>query len=236
MDIRHLVYNSKYDKMKKIIYSFLVFSSIAFGQNEKNVGDFNKVTSFDQIDVFLIKSDENKVIIDGKEANEVELVNKNGELKIRLPLTKLLSGDNISATVYYKNMDAIEANEGSRISSEATFNSTAFDIIAKEGSEIKIKIATERVTVKVSNGSKVQLEGKATNQDVLINSGGIYEAEKLITSQTIITANAGGEAIVYATHFVDAKVRAGGDIIIYGKPKQINQKIVAGGRIEEAKK
>lgn len=222
--------------MKKIVFSLLLISSVVFSQTQKEVGDFNKVTAFDQIDVVLVPSSENKVLLNGSGSNEVELVNKNGELKIRLPLTKLLSGDNISATVYYKNIDAVEANEGSKISSEATFNSTAFDIIAKEGSEIKIKIATERVTVKVSNGSKVQLEGKATNQDVLINSGGIYEAEKLITNQTIITANAGGEAIVYATDFVDAKVRAGGDITIYGKPKQINQKIVAGGRIEEAKK
>ena len=222
--------------MKKIVFSLLLISSVVFSQTQKEVGYFNKVTAFDQIDVILIPSSENKVVLDGSGSNEVELVNKNGELKIRLPLTKLLSGDNISATVYYKKLDAVEANEGSRISSEATFNSTAFDIIAKEGSEIKIKIATERVTVKVSNGSKVQLEGKSTNQDVLINSGGIYEAEKLITNQTIITANAGGEATVYATDFVDAKVRAGGDITIYGKPKQINQKIVAGGRIEEAKK
>ena len=222
--------------MKKLVYFLLFITSISFSQTEKEVGDFNKVTSFDQIDVILIPSSENKVIVDGSGSSEVELVNKNGELKIRLPLTKLLSGDNISATVYYKNMDAVEANEGSRISSEATFNSTAFDIIAKEGSEINIKLSTERLTVKVSNGSKIKLEGKATNQDVLINSGGIYEAEKLITNQTIITANAGGEATIYATDFVDAKVRAGGNITIYGKPKQINQKIVAGGRIEEAKK
>ena len=36
-------------------------------------------------------------------SQEVELVNKNGELKIRMPLTKLLSGDDVSATVYFKN-------------------------------------------------------------------------------------------------------------------------------------
>ena len=222
--------------MKKIVFSLLLISSVAFSQTEKEVGDFNKVTSFDQIDVVLIPSSENKVILDGSGSNEVELVNKNGELKIRMPLTKILSGDNISATVYYKNIDAVEANEGSRIASDAPFKATSFDIIAKEGSEIKIKLSVDRVTVKVANGSKVFVEGNASNQDVLINSGGIYEAEKFITNQTIITANAGGEADIYATGLVDAKVHAGGDITIYGKPKQINQKIVAGGRIEEAKK
>lgn len=219
--------------MKKIIYSFLLVSSIAFSQTEKSVGDFNKVTSFDQIEVLLIPSDENKVVIDGSGSEDVEIVNKNGELKIRMRLTKMLSGDNISATVYYKNIDAIEANEGSRISSEATFEATTFDIKAKEGSQIKIKINVDRLTARIGNGSTVTVSGTAANQDVLINSGGIYEAEKLETNQTIITANAGGDADVYATDLVDAKVRAGGDIRIFGKPKQINQKIIAGGTIKE---
>jgi hypothetical protein len=221
--------------MKKIIYSLLLISSVAFSQTEKKVENFNKVTSFDQIDVILIPSSENKVILNGSGSNEVELVNKNGELKIRMPLTKLLKGDDVSATVYYKKIDAVEANEGSRIASETTIKATSFDIKAKEGSQIKLKLNVDKLTARVANGSTIHLEGKATNQDALANSGGIYEAEKLTTNQTVITSNAGGQADVYATDLVEAKVRAGGDIIIYGKPKQINQKIVAGGSIEEAK-
>ena len=220
--------------MKKIVYSLLLISSIAFSQTEKSVGDFNKVTAFDQIDVTLISGKENKVLLTGSGSEEVELVNKNGELKIRMPLTRLLEGDNVSATVYYKKIDAVEANEGSRIASEAVFTATSFDIKAKEGSEIKIKLQVDRLTARVANGSTINLSGTAKNQEVLVNSGGIYNAEKLVTNQTVITVNAGGESDVYASDLVEAKVRAGGDIIIYGKPKQINQKIVAGGTIKEA--
>ena len=219
--------------MKKLVYSLLLISSVGFSQTEKAVGDFNKITAFDQIDVILIQSDENKVVLNGSGSNEVELVNKNGELKIRMPFTKLLSGDNISATVYYKKIEAIEANEGSHIASDDVFKSVAFDIKAKEGAQIKLKLDVARLTVRVGNGSTVTVSGTAKNQDVLVNSGGIYEAERLETNQTIITANAGGDADVYATDLVDAKVRAGGDIRIFGKPKQINQKIIAGGTIKE---
>jgi hypothetical protein len=67
-----------------------------------------------------------------------------------------------------------------------------------------------------------------------VNSGGIYEAKKLLTNQTVITTNAGGEADIYATELVDAKVRAGGDITVYGNPKQLNQKIIAGGKVRKA--
>ena len=221
--------------MKKIVYSFLLISSIGFSQTEKEVGDFNKITSFDQIDVLLIPSTQNKVVLSGSGSEEVEVINKNGELKIRMPLTKLLSGENISATVYYKKINAIEANEGSRIASEAVFKSTTLDIIAKEGSEIKVNIEVDRLTLRVTNGSRVYLEGKAKNQDIIANSGGIYQAQKLITNQTIITVNAGGNAEIYAIDLVDAKVRAGGNIMIYGKPKEINQKIIAGGTIKEVK-
>ena len=221
--------------MKKIIYSFLVFSSMAFAQETKNVGDFNKVTSFDQIDVFLIKSDENKVIIDGNEANEVELVNKKGELKIRMPFTKILQGDNISVTVYYVKITAVEANEGSRIACGDKISSVVFDVIAKEGSDVKLILDVEKLNVRTANGSKVLLEGTADIQDVLVNSGGIYEAEKLESQITTVSCNAGGQADVFVTNIVDAKVRAGGEITIFGNPKQINKKIIAGGTIESAK-
>jgi hypothetical protein len=219
----------------KLVYSLLVFSSIAFGQVEKNVGDFTKVTSFDQIDVYLVKSNENKVVIDGKEANEVELVNKSGELKIRMPLEKLLGGDHISVTVYFNNLSAVEANEGSRIACGDKIKATSFDIKAKEGSQIRLTLEVGKLNIRVANGSTINLEGSADTQDVLVNSGGIFEAKNFKTNQTVIAVNAGGEADIYATDLVEAKVRAGGDITIYGKPKQINQKVIAGGTIEEAK-
>ena len=63
--------------MKKIFVIALAFSSLAFAQIEKKVGDFTKVTAFDQIDVMLVQGNENKVILSGGDANEVEVVNKN---------------------------------------------------------------------------------------------------------------------------------------------------------------
>lgn len=222
--------------MKKIILGLgLVISQLTFSQIEKEVGDFNKVTSFDKIDVTLVSSNENKVVVTGTNSDKVEIVNKNGELKIRLPLTRLLDGDNIEATVYYKNIDAVEANEGSRISSNDVFKATSFDIIAKEGAEIKVDVDVSSITIKSSSGAKVTVSGTAKSQTSVSNSGGLLYASKLKTTTTSITVNAGGNAEVNATDVVDAKVRAGGKIIVFGKPKQINEKTFAGGKIEQAK-
>lgn len=224
--------------MKNNFLTFVTCSifSIGIAQNEKKVGDFNKVTAFDQIDVNLIASSENKVILTGANSQEVELVNKNGELKIRMPLTKTMQGDDVSATVYYKKLDAVEANEGSRISSKDEISAINFDIICKEGSEIKLtNLQADRLQVRASQGSIVTVIGTVKNQDILSNSGGKYDGQDCKTEQTVVTVNAGGLAHVYATDLVDAKTRAGGEIKIYGNPKQINEKKIAGGKIEQAK-
>lgn len=221
--------------MKKIIFTLLLISSATYAQVERTLGDFTKVTSFDKIDVLLIKSNENKITINGDEAESVETVNKNGELKIRMPFSKTLKGEDISVTLYYKNIVAVEANEGSRIASNDIFKAILFDIIAKEGAEIKVILDVDKLNVKGTSGATISVNGTAKTQDLLINSGAIFNAKSLDTEQTTITVNAGGEADIKATDLVDAKVRAGGNITIYGKPKQINQKVIAGGNIHEAK-
>lgn len=218
--------------MKKLLFILLLISSLTYAQTEKKVGDFNKVTAFDQITVELIASEENKVVLSGTNSDVVEVVNKNGELKLRMPLTNLLKGNQVNAKVYYTDLTAIEANEGSQISSDSSIKAIGFDIIAKEGSKIDIYLEVSSLNVKITSGGIVKTAGTAKNQDVVISAGAIYEAKELTTEQTVISINAGGEAAIFATELVDAKARAGGDIMIYGNPSQVNKKTFAGGRIK----
>ena len=221
--------------MKKLLFILLLISSLTYAQTDKKVGDFNKVTAFDQITVELIASEENKVVLSGINSDVVEVVNKNGELKLRMPLTNLLKGNQVNAKVYYTDLTAIEANEGSQISSDSSIKAIGFDIIAKEGSKIDIHLEVSNLNVKITSGGIVKTAGTAKNQDVVISAGAIYEAKELTTEQTEISINAGGEATIFATELADAKARAGGDIMIYGNPSQVNKKTFAGGRIKIVK-
>ncbi|UFH36249.1 head GIN domain-containing protein [Flavobacterium acetivorans] len=220
--------------MKKVVVvAFAIVSQITFAQVTKKIGDFNQLKVYDKLKVELIESSENKVVISGKRENEVEVVNKNGELKLRMPFPKLLSGEDISIKLYFKSIDGITASEGSYISSDAVFKQTILDLSAKEGSEIYLELDTQKANVKAVTGGIIELIGKAINQDVSIMSGGSLRSKGLKTSQTTITVSAGGNAEINASVLVDAKVKAGGSIFIYGKPKQINQQTILGGTIIE---
>ena len=216
-----------------VVLTLFLLGQISFSQASRNLGDFNKVKVFDRLNVELISSTENKIVISGDRANEVEVVNNNGELKIRMPLPKLLSGNDVKIKLYYKKLEFIDASEGSIISSEETLKQNSIDLNAKEGSNISLVLDVEKANVRSVSGGIIELAGKASNQKVTIGSGGIVTAEKLKTSQTTVSITAGGEAEIYATLLVDAKVSSGGSVYIYGKPKEIKQKTIIGGTIVE---
>ncbi|WP_339919273.1 head GIN domain-containing protein [uncultured Flavobacterium sp.] len=222
--------------MKRLlIITFVIVAQMSFGQVTKNLGDFSDIKVFDKLKVELISSSENKAEITGNRESEVEFVNKNGELKIRMPFPKLLSGDDITIKLYFRNIESITATEGSFVSCDTRFKQTIMDLSAKEGAQINIDLDVEKVNVKAVTGGIIELSGKALNQDVVIMSGGNLQSKELHTSQTSINVSAGGNAEIHASTLVDAKVKAGGSIYIYGSPRQINKETLFGGTIVEKK-
>jgi hypothetical protein len=218
--------------MKKIFFiAFIFITQFNYSQTTIVLKEFNDVKVFDKLSVILIASNENKAVITGTSQSIVELVNKNGLLKIRMPLTKLMTGDEAKVTLYFKKIQSIDANEGSTVTCADTFKQTTFDLGVQEGARITVVLDVDKTSIKAYSGGIIEVTGKAVTQSVLINSGGILSANELETSQTTVSISAGGSADVKATTLVDAKVKAGGTVTIYGNPKEIRQETVLGGSI-----
>lgn len=222
--------------MKKlIIVAAILLVQMSFGQVTKELGDFDSLKVFDKLSVKLVQSSENKIVIKGVRESEVEVVNKKGLLKLRMPFPKLLSGNDLDITLYYKHLELIDVNEGASVSGKDAIKATVFKVSAQEGGTINVELNVDKLNVSSVSGGSITLTGKADNLDAGLGAGGYLLASKLKTSQTKVSVSAGGKADVNASTLVDAKVSAGGSIYIYGKPKQINQKTVFGGKIEEVK-
>ena len=221
--------------MKRIfLVVFILLTQLNYGQKTINLDDFDEIKVFDQLNVTLIPSDENKIVITGTNQGNVETVNRNGLLKIRIYLTEIFQDNkDIKVTLYFKRLQSIDANEGSIVYCDAIIDQISMDLSAQEGARIEVELDVEKTSVEAFSGGIINLSGKAVNQQVSIHTGGVLEAKDLVTSQTTITISAGGNAEINATTFVDAKVNAGGTIHIYGKPKQIKQQELAGGKITE---
>lgn len=223
--------------MKKIaLLAAMCISSIAFAQNTKEVGEYTKVIVYDKIELTLKEGKEFKIELEGTNAGEVQLVNKNGNLKIKMGVANSLQGGDVKATLYYTNLEEIVAEEGAKIDAKNTIKSNLLTVSAKTGGTVDLKVDTDKLTVKSYTGGTVTLTGKANVQDILSSAGGFIRNAELNTNQTMVTVNAGGSAEVKASELVDAKTRAGGTIRIFGKPKNVTQKTIAGGSIKQMEK
>jgi len=214
-----------------ILVLLIAFSTFAQRTITKDVGDFSELKIYDLIEVNLIQSSENKVIIKGENSGSVKILNENGKLKIRMELDARFNGEDTFVEVYFTNISIIDANEGSIITANTLIEQNIIELRSQEGAKIKVGIKVNTVTIKAISGGIVEASGTAKNQDITINSGGIVEGRELKTEDSIIRITAAGDAEIYVTNNVDAKVTAGGDIVIYGNPKNVKQKKLAGGDI-----
>ncbi|MAU71822.1 MAG: chaperonin [Pseudozobellia sp.] len=211
-------------------------SATLFSQksNTKTLEKFTQLKAYDRIVVTLVKGSENKLVITGDDKDEVEISNKNGLLKIKMEFDNFMDGDEAKATLYHtEDLTLIDANENAKINSEDVITaSERVEIKVQEGGKIDLKIDLQDLYTKSISGGEITLTGSSKLQEVMVNTGGKIYNKQLNTQQTTVVVNAGGRADVNASEKVDAKVRAGGSIYIYGNPKEIDKDKVFGGKIE----
>lgn len=218
--------------MKKIFFASLIsVSAFISAQNTRNVGDFSKLKAYDRLNVELIPAADAKVEIIGYEDDDVETINKNGELKIRMSVAKLMQGTDTKVKVYYTSLNDVQASQGAVITSPSTLESSMLNLTSNEGSKINLKIDTSNLTAKLNSGAEINLTGKAISQDLTVNSGAKFSGKNLDSENAKITVNAGGVAEVFADSAVSTTTRAGGRIEVYGNPNDRNVKKIAGGKV-----
>ncbi|MGB3776595.1 MAG: head GIN domain-containing protein, partial [Leeuwenhoekiella sp.] len=134
--------------------------------------------------------------------------------------------------VYYKDLTIIDGNEGAHITANELLEQESIEIKAQEGARVEAGLEVDNVNIRGVTGGIIKLTGRANHQFIKINTGGIFEGKELHTNTTEILVQAGGEAEVHASKKVDVKVRAGGNVNVYGNPEEVNQSKLIGGTVK----
>lgn len=223
--------------MKQFVLLTVVVLGTVFvrGQDTKITQDltkFTEVKAFDGISVKLIKSNENKAVITGENIQKVAIVNNDGVLKIRMQIDKIFSGYRTFVDLYYtEKLVVIDVNEDAKISSDDIIRQDVLELKAQEGGELVINAEVDQLLIKTVTGGVIETSGTSKLQDVAINTGGVYQGKQLKTKFSTVNVNAGSRAEIYASDYVKATVKAGGEVLVYGDPAKMDEKTVFGGTV-----
>lgn len=219
--------------MKKLYFISLLFCTQIFSQTPitKTLGEFSELKVYDLINVDLIKSDQNKIVISGEHTQDVTVIQKNNTLKIRMKLDKMFNGEDTNIKLYYTSIDKVDANEGAIITAKDPIKQYELELKTQEGGQISAQVNTKLLIVKSVTGGVVNTVGNTERQQLNIRTGGQYNGSKTEAQNTSLFIKAGGVAKVNTAKVLDVKIFSGGDVLIYGTPKQLKQNKLFGGRI-----
>jgi len=219
--------------MKKIYFiTVLMFSSLIFSQTtiKKPLGKFSELKVFSFLNVELIKATTNKIEVFGKNAEDVSVTQINNALKIRLPLDKYFSKNDVFIKVYYVKINSIEVSEGAKVVLPP-IKQYELELKAQEGGEIITEVDTKVLTIKSVTGGKIKASGTTKSQNIKINTGGVYMGQNLKAESSKVEIKAGGKAEINSINFIDVKILAGGVLTIHGKVNELKESTIIGGRI-----
>jgi len=220
-------------KLLTLVSLFTIFSIYSQDTIKKAVGDFTTLKVYNGIDVELIKSDKQEIVITGEKAQKVNVKTTRNILKLYLPFPESLANGKVKIILYYsKDIDIIDANEGASITAKE-FKQSKVEIKTQEMAFINMVLEVQYLTIKAVTGGAIKLTGSTKNQTIEVNNSGVYRGYNLkVENTTYIRAALGGKGEVNSGETLDAKVSFGGTIFYKGTPEVLKTKKVLGGIIE----
>lgn len=201
----------------KALYALaaLTVFNIVSAQKTTDLKDFKSLTIGQDMKVELVKSTQNKLVVNSDDDGEIEIDNKDGHLAI--------NGD-ATVVVYYKDvLENIVAGADSQIFSDNEINAKEFRLTAGADANVKFKMNVQKLYTQADADSQITLTGKATEHFATLSSDVQMTASDLITENSTVTLSSDAQASINATGTVNAVVSSDGSVKIYGNPKKVNE-------------
>lgn len=219
--------------MKKYVLTLFLLSFAILSAQEvsRDLEDFTEIKVYNGLDVILKEANKNTVVITGKNSTDVKFKIDNGVLKVRMSIDEILDNNDTKITIQFKKIDKIDARQNASIKVDSKLKQEFLYLNASEGADIFSDVNITKLYVDANTGAEIEVEGKTDDQEISINTGGKFFAKNLKSTNTKISIKAGGVADITASGRVEAKVRAGGTVNVYGNPKTIDQNTLFGGKV-----
>lgn len=198
-----------------------------------DLDNFSDVEVSRGLRVNITSGEENMAVITGDSRDKIQVRVEKGVLIIRSSLTQLLEKDNTLINITYKQLQGLQARQNSKVEFCSKIVQPLLKFRASEGAQIFANVDVENLVATASTGGNLTLIGNALIQEIEVKAAGEFKGENLTGESINVVSNGGGNANIFAKKYVNATVRAGGHVYIYGDPEKVEEKTSFGGTIKK---
>jgi len=107
-----------------------------------------------------------------------------------------------------------------------------FEASVAGSGDMRLEVAiTSHLDAVVSGSGELVLRGAADHVDITVSGSGVANLRGVSTQNAVVTVAGSGEANVYASAHLDARVSGSGDVFYYGDPPNVTRTITGSGSI-----
>ena len=204
----------------------LVTFQLAAGQKTIELKDFNSLSVGSDTKITMVKSSQNKLVINGSDDDDLSIVNEGGFLKLN-------GGEDLEITLYYKDgLESISADADAEVRGKDEIKAKELSITASADAKIELVLNVKKLNTTISSDAMVTLTGKAENHNAVVSSDADLKGEYLQTENTTILLSSDGTAAILVKGIVDANVSTDALLKVYGNPKKVNEITSTDGHIK----
>ncbi len=200
----------------------------------RDVDDYAEITIAGSFDIKLVKGTEGKLEISVEKNLKKYLVTKvkNGKLVIRWDNNfKVKPKKAINITIPFKDIEELVLAGSGDIISVDEIEATDFGIKIAGSGNVDLKLSADDVDCTMAGSGNVTLVGEARKLDCSKAGSGNFDGYEFICEEVHVDGAGSGNAKVYATEIISAKIAGSGNIHYKGKPKTNNTKVAGSGSI-----
>ncbi|NOR88126.1 MAG: hypothetical protein GQ527_10990, partial [Bacteroidales bacterium] len=141
--------------------------------------NFNSIDIGGAFEIELIKSNEEKVVIEADDNIMPHIIVKvsGGELDIYTERNMSINNPNeLKLTIYYKHINELDISGAAQLYSSDVLKTASLEMDFSGASEVTLKLDVEDLDADFSGASKVELEGQANRSNLDISGAAYFRA------------------------------------------------------------
>jgi len=201
-------------------------------EETRDLGNFNKISVTRGMNVYISQGSNQKVVVKADEnlLDVIETTVSDGTLKVSCN-RGIRKAESNKVLITIPNLDLVKTTAGSNVFAEDTLNFKVLEIKSTAGSNVKLILKSEELTVSAMAGSNIFLNGTTESFNAKANSGSNVKAGDLRATTGDLKASSGANVWINVQKELSAKVSSGANVFYYGNPETTNIEKSSGGNV-----
>lgn len=203
-------------------------------EKTRQVGDFEALGVSGSFDVFLVKGQEGKVIVNVEQNLEPYLVTEvqNGTLKVRWKKgSNVRTTKSTKVTVHFEDLSGVALAGSGDIISKDRISTDDLDIAVAGSGDIRLEIEAMESKAAISGSGDIELSGSSKSFEAAVAGSGDIEAYDLKSEKAELKISGSGTIHANVANELYARISGSGNIKYKGNPRIEDVKVSGSGNV-----